>query len=58
MRKLYKWENDFNFLPALYIVYKKLGQLFLHTLLSNLFEQRYVSSVTSYKYLNNLISEL
>ena len=44
MKKLYKWENDFNFLPALYIVYKKLGQLFLHTLLSNLFKQRYISS--------------
>ena len=28
MKKLHKWENDFNFLPALYIVYKKLGQLF------------------------------
>ena len=58
MKKLYKWENDFNFLPALYIPYKKLGQLFFHTLLSNLFKQRYISSVTSYKYLNKLINEV
>ena len=53
-----EWENDSNFLPALYILYKRLGQFFLHTLLANLFKQRYVSSVTSYKYLNNLISEV
>ena len=58
MKKLYKWENHFNFLPALYILYKKLGQLFFHTLLSNLFKQRYINSVTSYKYLNKLISEV
>ena len=32
-----QWENDSNFLPVLYIVYKKLGQFFLHTLLANLF---------------------
>ena len=47
-----------DFLPALYIVFKKLGQFFFHTLLANLFKQSYISSVTSYKYLNNLISEL
>ena len=47
-----EWENDFNFLPALYIVYKKLGQFFFHTLLANLYKQRYLSSVTIYKYLN------
>ena len=29
-----EWENDFNFLPALYILYKKLGQFFFHTLLT------------------------
>ena len=53
-----QWENDFNFLPALYIIYKKLGQFFLHTLLANLFKTRYINSVTSCKYLNKLISEI
>ena len=38
-------EKDSDFLPALYIVYKKLGQSFFHTLLANLFKQRYISSV-------------
>ena len=33
-----EWENDdSDFLPALYIAYKKLGQFFFHTLLANLF---------------------
>ena len=32
-----EWENDSDFLPALYIVYKKLEQLFFHALLANLF---------------------
>ena len=55
----YEWENDdSNFLVALYSVYKKLGQFFFHTLLANLFKQRYVSSVTSYKYLNKLIRQI
>ena len=53
-----EWENDSNFLQALYIVNKKLGQIFFHNLLVNLFKQRYISSVTSYKYLNKLISEV
>ena len=54
-----EWENhDSNFLPTLYIVYKKLGQFFFHTLLANLFKQRCISCVTSYKYLNKLISEV
>ena len=53
-----EWENHSNFHSALYIVYKKLGQFFFHTLLANLFRQRYISSVTSYKYLNKLISEV
>ena len=53
-----KWKNDFIFLSALYIVYKKLRQLFFHTLLANLFKQRYINSVTSYKYLYMLISEV
>ena len=43
-----EWGNDnSNFLVA----------FFLHTLLTNLFKQRDISSVTSYKYLNKLISE-
>ena len=53
-----EWESDSDFLPALYIVYIKLGQFFFHTVLANLFKQRYISSVTSYKYLNKLISEV
>ena len=53
-----EWENDYDFFWALYIVYKRLGQFFFHTLLINLFKQRYLSSVTSYKYLNKLISEV
>ena len=53
-----EWENeDSDFLVALYSVYKKLGQFLFHTSLSNLFKQKYISSVTSYKYLNKLISE-
>ena len=51
-------KTDSNFLPALYIVYKKLGQFFFHTLLTNLFQQRYISSVTSYKYLNKSTREV
>ena len=53
-----EWKNDFIFLSALYIVYKKLRQLFVHTLLANLFKQRCINSVTSYKYLYMLISEV
>ena len=53
-----EWKNDFIFLSALYTVYKKLRQLFFHTLLANLFKQRYINSVTSYKYLYMLISEV
>ena len=53
-----EWANDSNFLPALYIVCKKLGQFFFHTLLPNLFKQSYISSATGYKYLNKLISEV
>ena len=33
-----EWENDSNFLPALYIAYKKLRQLFLHASLAYLFK--------------------
>ena len=50
--------NDSDFLPALYILYKKIGQFSFHTLLSNLFKQRCISSLTTYKYLNKLISEV
>ena len=54
-----EWENDDpNFLPALYIVCKTLGQFFFHTSLANLFKQSYISCVTSYKYLKKLISEV
>ena len=53
-----EWENDSDFHPALYIVYKKLGQFFFNILLANLFKQRYISSVTSYKSLNKLINEV
>ena len=53
-----EWQNnDSDFLLAFYSVCKKLGQFFFHTLLANLFKQRYISSVTSYKYLNKLIRE-
>ena len=31
------------FLVVLYSVYKKLGQFFFHTLVANLFKQRYIS---------------
>ena len=53
-----EWENDGCFFPPLCIVCKKLGQFFFHTLLPNLFKQRYISCVTSYKYLNKLITEV
>ena len=42
---------------ALQSAYEKLGQFFFHTLLGNLFKQKYISSVTSYEYLNKLINE-
>ena len=35
-----KWENDFDFFPALYIAYKKLEQFFSNTLLAKLFKTR------------------
>ena len=53
-----EWENDSDFFQPLYIEYKKLGQFFFHTLLANLFKQRYISSVTSYKYLSKLKSRV
>ena len=52
-----KWQNYSDFLPIVCIVYKKLGQFVFHTLLANLFKQRYISSVTGYEYLSKLIIE-
>ena len=44
------WENDSDFLPALYIAWKMLRQFCFHILLANLIKQRHIiSSVTSYK---------
>ena len=48
-----KREND-GFLRSFYSVYKKLGQFFPH-LLANLFKERYISFIKSYKYLDKLI---
>ena len=49
----YECESDyFDFLPALYILYKNLAQFFFHTLLANLLKQSYISCVISYEYLN------
>ena len=43
----------------LYTLYmKNQDDSFYHIILVNLFKQRYISSVTSYKYLNKLISEV
>ena len=36
-----EWKMLTDFFRALYIVYKKLGPFFFHTLLANLFKQRY-----------------
>ena len=48
-----EWENDdSDFLPALYILYKKSGQIFFHTC------SRCICCVTSYKHLNKLINEV
>ena len=44
-----EWKNDSDFIPAQYIVYKKLVQLFFHTLLANLFKQGYIRSIPNYK---------
>ena len=53
-----EWENNSDFLPASHILYKILGQLFFHTLLTSFFKQRYITFVTRYKYLIKLISEV
>ena len=51
-----EWGNDdFDFLQALYSVYKKIGTILFPYILVNLFKQRCISSVKSYKYLNKFI---
>ena len=48
-----EWENDdSDFLPALYSVYKKIRAIFFHTLLA------IYHSVTSYKYFKKLLSKV
>ena len=48
-----EWENDdSDFLPALYSVYKKIRTIFPHTLFA------IHHSVASYKYFKKLISEV
>ena len=51
------WGNYSFFFPALYIVYEKLGQCFFHNSHTSLFKQKYITSVTGYKYLIKLISQ-
>ena len=47
--------DDTDFVQALYNVYEKLGKFFFHSyVLINLFKEKYISSVKSYKYLNKL----
>ena len=49
-----EWENDdSDFLQALYSIYKKIRKNLFPYLLINLFKERYISSVKSYKYFNN-----
>ena len=51
----FEWENDeSDLLPALCNVYKNWDNS--SSVLVNLFKERYVSSVKSYKYLNKFIS--
>ena len=48
-----EWENDdSDILRALYSVYKKVRAIIFPYLLFNLFRQRYINSVKSYKSLN------
>ena len=62
-----EWEKgEFDFLPASYIVCKKLGQFFFHTLLTTVtflnkdmsVDTDTDSCVTTYKYLNKLLGEV
>ena len=51
-----KQENDDSyFLQALHGVYKRIWTILFPHLIVILFKQRYINSVKSYKYLNNLI---
>ena len=51
-----KWENyDSDFLQDLASIYKKIRTILFPCLLVNLFKQRYISSVKSYKYLNKFL---
>ena len=50
--RIYKKNGDSDFLQALYSVYKIIMTILFPYLLVNLFKQRYISSVKSYKYLN------
>ena len=46
-----EWENDeFDILWSSYIVYKKIKTILFLYLLVNLFKQRCISSIKSYKY--------
>ena len=52
-----EWENDgSDILRVLYSVYEKITTILSPYLLVNLFKQRYISFVKSYKYLNKIIS--
>ena len=52
-----EWENDdSDILWALYSAYKKIRKIIFPYLLVNLFKQRHISSMKSYKYLNKFIS--
>ena len=52
-----EWENDdSDILRALYSVYKKVRAIIFPYLLFNLFKQRYINSVKSYKSLNKFAS--
>ena len=52
-----EWENDdSDILRALYSVYKKVRAIIFPYLLFNLFKQRYINSVKSYKSLNKFKS--
>ena len=52
-----EWRNDdSNILRALYSVHNKIRTIVFPHLLVNMFKQRYISSVKSYKYLNKFIS--
>ena len=52
-----EWKNDeLKWWWALHSVYKNIRTILFPYLLANLFKERYISSVKSYKYLNKFIS--